>query len=101
LSANQRFPKILPHSIFCKFFLDFFTYHAEATAQGHTSDSADFSLANKRRVIQFVKEWYRVIGEAAFMSERTIQAFLEVNVVKYIRSQHKGPSIKIFKEYFF
>ncbi|XP_064648532.1 rap guanine nucleotide exchange factor 4-like [Lineus longissimus] len=52
-------------------------YHAEATAQGPTSDSADFSLANKRRIIQFVKEWYRVIGEAAFMSERTIQAFLE------------------------
>lgn len=45
--------------------------------QGPEGDSVDYALTNKRRVVQFVQEWWRTIG-TAFWEDRTIGGFLEV-----------------------
>ena len=55
------------------------TYHADVAAQGTESD-CDYALTNKRRVVQFVQNWSRIIQDA-FWEDKTIIGFLEVRVL--------------------
>ena len=70
------------------------TYHTESVTQGTDKESGDYVLANKRRVIQFVQEWHRIIAEA-FWEDNTICAFVEVSpnyrILPHMPNKRIGP----------
>ena len=54
------------------------SYHTLPSHGGADVGEDEYSLTNKRKVVVFVEEWCRVIGEA-FWEDPTIKAFLEVS----------------------
>ena len=59
----------------------------------------EYSLTNKRKVVVFVEEWCRVIGEA-FWEDPTIKAFLEVSyslvLIHHMKANKKRPTLACY-----
>jgi len=53
------------------------TYHANMSSQDTKKISDEYTLVDKKRVIQFVQEWAKTVT-TAFWEDKTIQAFLQV-----------------------
>ena len=76
---SSRFTVRVSFLPFVRFvFLDLITYQSDGKgADRPTSDTDEFAVANKRRVVQFIREWQQIVG-TVFHDDPTLKSFIEV-----------------------